>query len=276
MDEHYFPESDYDSTYCCLLMDFRTGELVDVLPDRRKTYLMKYFSTIKKDSLDYATKRSELDNVKYISIDMYEPFRDIASIYFPKALVCADSFHVVKHLTECFRSVRLHCRRKTEDENLQYLLTKFKFVLHHNVRLDNEPKYNKRFRRLLNYRNLRDMMFASFPELQVAYELKEYYIRLNESCKLAEAPEAIDTAIRLFADSGIEEYEPFYEMLTNWRQEIINSFTLIDGVRINNGRMESKNRLLEKLLYNGNGFRNFTRTRNRILYCLNRNDTYKL
>ena len=119
-------------------------------------------------------------------------------------------------------------------------------------------------------------MFASFPELKVAYELKEYYIRLNSSCKLTEAPGAIDTAIRLFADSGIEEYEPFYEMLTNWRQEIINSFTLIDGARINNGRMEAKNRLLEKLFYNGNGFRNFTRTRNRILYCLNRNDTYRL
>ena len=276
MDEHYFPESDYDSTYCCLLMDFRTGDLVDVLPDRRKGYLIKYFSGIKKNSFDYATKQSELDNVKYISIDMYEPFRDIASTYFPKALVCADSFHVVKHLTECFRAVRLHCRRKTEDENLQYLLTKFKYVLHHNIQLDNEPKYNKRFRRSLNYRNLRDMMFASFPELKVAYELKEYYIRLNSSCKLAEAPEAIDTAIRLFADSGIEEYEPFYEMLTNWRQEIINSFTLVDGARINNGRMEAKNRLLEKLFYNGNGFRNFTRTRNRILYCLNRNDTYRL
>ncbi|MBQ9634921.1 MAG: ISL3 family transposase [Acidaminococcaceae bacterium] len=276
MDEHYFPESDYDSTYCCLLMNFQSGEMVDVLPDRRKTCLMRYFSSIKKNTYDYATKQSELNNVKYVSIDMYDPFREIASLYFPKALICADSFHVVKHLTGCFRDVRLHCRRKTEDKNLQYLLTKFKYVLHHNIPLDNEPRYNKRFGRFLNYRDLRDMMFSSFPELRVAYELKEYYIRLNRTCTLAEAPKAIDTAIRLFADSGIAEYEPFYEMLTNWRNEVVNSFTLVDGVRINNSLMESKNRILEKLFYNGNGFRNFTRTRNRILYCLNRNDTYKI
>ena len=47
------------------------------------------------------------------------------------------------------------------------------------------------------------------------------------------------------------KYEPFYEMLVNWQTEIINSFTLIDGRRINNSFIESKNRILEKLLYNG-------------------------
>lgn len=106
-------------------------------------------------------------------------------------------------------------------------------------------------------------------------ELKESYIRINNTCTLEDIPEALENAILRFADSGIEEYEPFYEMLTNWQREIINSFTLIDGKRINNSFIESKNRILEKLLYNGNGFKNFQRTRNRILYCLNRNDTYK-
>lgn len=38
IDEHYFPESDYDSLYCCLLMNFITGEIIDILPDRQKSY----------------------------------------------------------------------------------------------------------------------------------------------------------------------------------------------------------------------------------------------
>lgn len=50
---------------------------------------------------------------------------------------------------------------------------------------------------------------------------------------------------------------------------------MTNGIRINNSYIESKNRILEKLLYNGNGFNNFKRTRNRILYCLNKNDMYK-
>ena len=74
MDEHYFPESDIDSLYCCLLMNFITGELIDVLPTRRKHYLIDYFSSIRGDIQNYTLKRSELNNVKYISMDLYDNF----------------------------------------------------------------------------------------------------------------------------------------------------------------------------------------------------------
>ena len=106
-------------------------------------------------------------------------------------------------------------------------------------------------------------------------ECLTYETKLNKTCSIQDAPEAIDNAISTFANAGIKEFEPFYRMLSNWRTEIINSFTTINGIRINNSYIESKNKILEKLLYNGNGFSNFKRTRNRILYCLNKNDTYK-
>ena len=41
IDEHYFPTSSYDSLYCCLLMNFETGELIDVLQDRKKRILIR-------------------------------------------------------------------------------------------------------------------------------------------------------------------------------------------------------------------------------------------
>ena len=111
MDEHYFPASDFDSLYCCLLMDFETGELVDILPDRKKSYLIHYLSNIKKDSFDSVSLKSELSNVQYLSIDLYDNFRSISKTYLPKAIICADSFHVLQHLTKDFHDVRLRCRR---------------------------------------------------------------------------------------------------------------------------------------------------------------------
>ena len=102
---------------------------------------MQYFSKIKRETLDYTTHRSELDNVKYVSMDLHEPYKDIASSYFPKAQVCADSFHDIKNLTTSFREVLLRCRRRTENESLQYLLSKFRFVFRHKIILDKEPKY---------------------------------------------------------------------------------------------------------------------------------------
>ena len=35
--------------------------------------------------MNMETMKSELDNVQYVSIDMYDTYRDVASIFFPKA-----------------------------------------------------------------------------------------------------------------------------------------------------------------------------------------------
>lgn len=276
IDEHYLPNNEFGSKYCCLFMDFETGTMLDVIRDRKKDFLVKYFSEIKHTTMNMTTMKSELDNIEYVSIDMYDTYRDVASIFFPKAKICADSFHVLKHLTDDFRKLRMRLVRGTDDPKLRYLLVKFRHVFDHNKNLDNEPRYNKTLGRYLNYREIREILFNAYEELKAAYELKEYYIRLNNNTSLEDAPVAIDTAIQYFEASGIEEYDEFFKMLGNWRTEIINSFTLINGRRINNSFMESKNRIVGKIIFNANGYSNFQRARNRILYCLNEDDDFNL
>lgn len=276
IDEHYFPESSYASLYCCVLMDFETGEIVDILPDRKKSYLIHYFSTVKNASYNFDNHTSELNNVKYISIYLFDNYRNLAKTYFSHAKICADSFHVLKHLTENFRAVRLRCRRCTEDPLLFYLINKFKFVFNHTTFLDNTPKYNKMLKQYVNYRDIRDFLFNKFPELGPAYYLKEEYINFNEIITSKDKAADLDRLITLFENSNIPEYNQFYILLKNWREEIINSFAQINGKRINNSFIESKNRQLGKLINNANGFTNFKRTRNRILYCLNKNDNFTI
>lgn len=274
LDEHYLPDSDYDFLYCCLLMDFATGIIIDVLPDRKKAYLLYYLSHIKHETYSYKTHTSELDRIKYVSIDMSESFRSVFQSYCPKAIICADSFHVLQHLTKDFNAVRLKCRRETPDPVLAYLLIKFKVVFNHNVLLDNNARYNKRLKQYINLRGIQTLLFNHFPELKKAYELKEEYITFNETASFENAEPKLDALLLKFADSQIREYDEFYTVLSNWKQEIINSFTVVHGRRINNSHIESKNRQVQRLLNNANGFRNFKRTRNRILYCLNKEDTY--
>ena len=78
-------------------------------------------------------------------------------------------------------------------------------MFYHKTFLDNTPRYNKRLGEYINYRGIRDLLLAEFPELKVAYELREFYLELNSNCNRAEAPYKIDKAISLFADSGISE-----------------------------------------------------------------------
>ncbi|MCF0112009.1 MAG: transposase, partial [Erysipelotrichaceae bacterium] len=159
IDEHYFPQSTYKSSYCCIFMDFKTGIILDVLPDRKKEYIGSYLSKIKAKTYDSETRLSELDNVKYISIDMYEPYREIAKTYFPHAIVCADAFHVIEHLNDRFRVVRLRIKKTTEDDKVRYVLSTFKFIFGHRQNLDNEGKYNKKFVRVMTYRDLMNYVF---------------------------------------------------------------------------------------------------------------------
>ena len=156
-------------------------------------------------------------------------------------------------------------------------MVKFRRAFDHKYKepLDNEPRYNKKLGQYINYSGIRDILFENFLILKVAFNLKEYYLKLNIQTMLQTAPVKIDEAISIFGNCGIAEYEEFHLLLVNWREEIINFFTIIGATRINNSFMESKNRLIAKLIYNVNGFKNFKRTRNRILYCLNPFDTFK-
>lgn len=277
IDEHYFPSSNIkDSAYVCILMNFLTGEIIDILPDRKKKVLIDYFYKIRKETLSEDGLHSELDNVKYVSIDMYEPYRDVVKTLFPKAIICADEFHVDENLLRIFRHIKNECKRSCKDNSINYLFNKFRFIFDHNLNLDNEAKYNKVFKRYLSLRDIQTIIFNEFDYLKKAYELKELYLDFNDLYSFDTAEKRLNELIDIFSNSGIIEYDEFVITLKNWKKEIINSFIVIYGSRINNSYIESMNHNIQRLMYNANGFINFKRTRNRFLYCLNKNDTYKL
>ena len=118
-------------------------------------------------------------------------------------------------------------------------------------------------------------MWCGYPDLKTAYELKEAYIHFNESASAANARSGLADMLSLIEKADIRDFDSFYDMLINWNEEIINSFTQIGSRRTNNSYIESRNRQIETLMYNANGFKkNFRRTRNRILYCINKNDSF--
>ena len=110
-------------------------------------------------------------------------------------------------------------------------------------------------------------------ELKKAYYLKEEYREFNLCADNPEdAAEKLEDLILKFKRSGISEYIPFWKLLENWKNEIINSFTRINGVRISNGPIEKANAEIRKLIKVSYGCSNFTRFKNRIMYVINGNE----
>ena len=263
IDEVYTKNSDYKSKYSCIFYDFFNSTLVDVLPSRKKDYLHYYMKYI---------PLNERNNVHYICIDMYETYRTIARQYFKKAILCVDSFHVVKHINDDLQNVRIRIMKKYDYSSQEYYLLKnFRFLLSdQTVNLNGNKKYNRKLDRYLNYGDILELLLSVSDELRRAYELKEEYRIFNATFSKEEAVDNYDALLNDFIQADIREYDEFITLLKNWRNEIINSFIRINGRRINNGVAESINQNIAALIYNTKGIRNNQRRRKRIMYAINK------
>ena len=147
-----------------------------------------------------------------------------------------------------------------------YLLKQWKnLLLNRQIHLDNPGRYNRRLGRIVNFRQILDMILDVHPDLKNGYYLKEKYVIFNTTSNLEEAKERIETIIDAFIKADIPEYEEFLTLLVNWKEEIINSFTIHKGRRINNSIAESINSQIAVLLYNTKGIRNNERRRKSLL-----------
>ena len=73
--------------YALVIMDWVTGDIIDILPSRRKEITSNYFRSIPK---------KERDQVLFLICDMYDPYVNYTKNYFRNARPITDSFHVVK------------------------------------------------------------------------------------------------------------------------------------------------------------------------------------
>lgn len=83
------------------------------------------------------------------------------------------------------------------------------------------------------------------------------------------------TLLEIISDyqhSGIPELRHFSNTLYHWRNEICNSFYIIDNRRISNAFTEASNSIIKTIMRNAKGMHSFTRTRKRIFYVINQDN----
>ena len=291
IDEVYAFKSDH-SQYVCVLVDCATQQVVDILPSRKKDYLVKYFELIPEE---------ERRNVKYCSFDMWQTYRVVSKQVFPEVTCMLDRFHVVQELNRCVNRVRIDTQNKyystikklkkkdeselTHDERLEldnaqkhyYVLKKFNWLLTSNAGdakiadPNIEKKYNKTLKGYYNYYDLYDYMIADDPDLDIAYCLKYDMNEFYRKCTYKNAAQKLDELIIEFRTCQIESMSKFANTLVRWKPEIINSFIIIKstGKRMNTAIVENRNKTIKLIKHSSNGYQNWERFRNRVLLCLN-------
>lgn len=267
VDEVYSKHCGYHK-YCFITYSPQLDKILDVLPSRHKEDLCGYFGKI---------PLNERKKVKYFSMDLYEVYRQVAHLCFPNALVCADHFHVIKNLGDCFNSARIRIMKKYEhlkwrNDNWYWLYKKYwKKLLKDSSKLGYKKFQVTRSGMYLSEREIVDYMLSIDSDLKDAYELLKEYRNFNSVATINNAEEMLDELIIKFHNSKIEEYYKAYKLLKNWRVEIINSFHRVNGHVISNGGLERANRDIKTIIRHAYGFSNFSRLRNRIMYIKNKN-----
>ena len=265
VDEVYSPGSSFnDSDYVCIFYDFYEHKIIDVLPSRQKNYLHHYFQPFQGTG--------ELNAVRFLIMDMHMTYKVIGKFYMKKAVICVDSFHVIKQLNDSLSKLRIRIMKRYNTDSIEYYLLKhWKFLLFdRTIDLDNKARYNKKLGRFINYRQLLDMILSIDPQLEMAWHLKERFTIFNATATYENATARLEELIRDFVLANIPEFQKFTTAISNWRVEIVNSFLMYKGRRVNNGVAESINAAIAVLLFNTRGIRNVERRRKRIMYAINK------
>ena len=297
IDEVYM-HFDSKNLYSLIIMDFISGEIIDILPNRLESTTNKYFYSISKE---------ERDRVKYLICDMYNPYINYVNKYFKNAICIIDSFHVIQwivrelrnYINDLKKKYREEEKEKLEEKNMRnntsyktsessnelYLLNNYSFFLlgnNDNIKYEQKRYYNHKFKMYLNTYQLEEMFFSVDENLKVFSDLKQLYHDFNKDDfnTLEDVEIMLETLIIKYRNCGYKIFRDFAELLEKHKQLIVNSFIKVEVVDSNgeyvswtlsNGPMESFNNFPKDYKYVSNGVSNFEYTRNRILWATRKN-----
>ena len=256
--------------YACVFLIFSTKKVIDVYPSRKKDRLTSKLSFIPKN---------EHLKVKYVIIDMWDTYRDLASIYFPNCAIAVNSFHVIKHLNYAIDSIRIRVMRKfdkrtnslIQKDEYYYMLKKYHFFFKMDFeKIFDGPTYVSKLKLKWTKHEIRTYLFNIDDDLTEAFVLKERYREFNLTADYDTCNKELEGLINDFLNSKHEEFKSFDRLLYHWKNEIKNSFIRYHGKRLSNGPIEGANSRIKTILKSGNGYINFNRLRNRIMYSLNK------
>lgn len=251
-----------EGKYAFILNDPIHKKALDILPKRKKEYLLQYLTHCKNRH-----------SVEFVISDMYEPYLLVSQIMFPKAKYVVDRFHYTRYIMDGLDKVRIRLQKEYGYNSYEYRMLKNKKNVSLLRKYSNDVDwftYTKRYKNkhmidILKY-DLREEILNIREELKNAYVLKELFLDLLNYSNYEYAEEEIKEWIKVVRSYEIEEMNAAAKTIENWLPYIVNSF--IDE-RFSNGFTEGLNNKIKVIKRVGFGYRNFEFFRLRLMYILN-------
>ena len=251
-----------EGKYALVINDPIRKKVLDILPNRKKDYLLGYF-----------TRVENRNNVKIVISDMYEPYLLVSKVMFPKARFVVDRFHFVRYTMDALDAVRIRIQKEYGYNSKEYRLLKNKKNVSLLRKYSNDIDWYVYTQRYENGKMIKKLpidiinnILKISDELDRAYQLKELFLDIIKHSTYENATEQLLIWIDLCKESKIPEMVEASKTINNWLEYIVNSF--IDK-RYSNGYTEGMNNKIKVIKRNGYGYKNFKFFRLRLLYIFN-------
>lgn len=226
--------------YQCILTNPQSGKLLDILPSREQGTIFDFFKSFK-----------QREHVKLFIMDMWEPYKGIAKLFFPKAKIVIDKYHYVRQVSWALDNVRRRVQKRFAKEKRVYF-KRSRFLLHANYRKLSEE----------NQQALR-LMISQHSDLHDAWQLGQLFYDFRLCNNSIDGRKILHEWILTAQESRLPEFDAAITAFINWFEYILNS----KDTPLTNAFTEGKNNKIKVLKRNAYGYRNFARFRNRILHC---------
>jgi transposase len=225
--------------YVLILSDIERHCIIAILADRKRDTL-----------IEWLMKHPDREQIKVVSTDLWEPYRQAIQKALPDAQQVADRFHVMKQLNERLTQARRSLQKKADPERYailkgsRWLLVKAR----HDLSAEEESKLQ--------------LILTNCPELRIMYLLKEEF---RSICDKIQSREQAARFLRAWICKVIATSDKrllkFVKTLKNWWDEFLNYFI----ERVTQGFVEGINNAIRATIRRAFGFRNFDIFRLQIL-----------
>ena len=228
--------------YQTTLVNLQRHTVYDITLGRTESNLGKYLQRLPDRS-----------NCKVVVMDLSETYRNIAKNYFPKAMIVADRFHVVRLVNHHFLKTWSQLDGVgRKNRGLMYLM-----------RMHQWSQMKEKSRRNLN-RYLNEN-----PAIKAVYDFKQELMKLiltrvyGKSQAREQIPKFLD-AIRALKMSNFGNLETLGNTLDEWKEEIVRMWRFSKT----NSITEGLHRRMDEIQNRAYGMHNFNNYRIRVkAYC---------
>lgn len=222
-----------------VVANIQNNTVVEVLPNRNKETVIRYLSQL-----------DGKDRIQYVAMDMWKPYREAVELVLPQAMVIVDKFHVVKMANEAMERIRKSYRESLTPKQRRGLMHD-RFVM---LKRESELSDSEAFK-LSGWLN-------NYPELGVAYKLKEDFFKIYDARSRQDALDRYATWEKSVTPEVRDAFSDIIRAWGNWQPYILNYF----DHPVTNAYTESLNNLIRVMNRLGRGY-SFEALRAKILFA---------